>query len=142
MNILRQYEDIRYILILICSFDIFRLNKRKIKKNLGRLQIIKFLRKKIRKIQKKNFFILNIFFRFFFQSVDNYILKISTVQFFKIHNRSREILILLQKISFYLMLSSSYKVSFCKMIISVYSLIANSVKFISYRIKSALFNKL
>ena len=140
---MRKCEHISYILILICSFDIFLWNKRKIKKKiLERLQRIKFLRKKIRKIQKKNFFILNIFFRFFFQSVDNYILKISTVQFFKIHNRSREILILLQKISFYLMLSSSYKVSFCKMIISVYSLIANSVKFISYRIKSALFDKL
>ena len=119
------------------------MKKRKIKKKiLERLQRIKFLRKIIRKIQKNNFLKLKIFFRFFFQSVDNYILKISTVQFFKIHNRSREILILLQKISFYLMLSSSYKVSFCKMIISVYSLIANSVKFISYRIKSALFNKL
>ena len=133
----------RYILILICSYDIFLWNKRKIKKKiLERLQRIKFLRKKIRKIQKKNFFKLKIFFPIFFQSIDNYTLQIFTVQFFKIHNRSREILILLQKISFYLMLSSSYKVSFCKMIISVYSLIANSVKFISYRIKSALFNKL
>ena len=101
-----------------------------------------FKKKNWKNSKKKLFQIKNFFPNFFFQSIDNYILKLSTVQFFKIHNRSREILILLQKISFYLMLSSSYKVSFCKMIISVYSLVANSVKFISYGIKSALFNKL
>ena len=86
------------------------------------------LRKKIDKLKKNNFS-NNTFFCYYIQikSVGHYIFKKSAVlrnPFFKFRNSSREIFILLQKIWFYLMSSSSYKVSFCMMIISVYSLIA------------------
>ena len=127
-NILRQREDRRYILILICSYDIFKSlwNKRKIKKKiLGSLQRIKFLRKKIRKIQeKKKLFQIKKIFSDFFKVLITIFLKYPPFSIFKIHNRSREIFDFTTKNQFLPNVEQFYKVSFCKMIISVYSLIA------------------